>query len=45
MDFAYNHIDPTSPPHSISGVMPTSPGFGAEKIHKILHLFDPDPGY
>jgi hypothetical protein len=45
MDFTYNHIDPTSQPHSISDVMQTSPDFGAKKIHKIHHACDPDPGF
>jgi hypothetical protein len=45
MDFAYNHINPTSQPHLISGVTPTLPDFGAKKIRKILCVYDPDPGY
>jgi hypothetical protein len=45
MVFAYNQINPPSQPHSISGVTPTLPDFGAKKIHKIFHVFNPDPGY
>jgi hypothetical protein len=45
MAFTYSHTDPTSQPHLIFGVTPTSLDFGAKNIHKIHHVFNPDSEY
>jgi hypothetical protein len=45
INFAYNHTIRTSQPHSIYGAMLTSLDFGAKRIHKIHHAYDPDPGF
>jgi hypothetical protein len=42
---AFNHIVRTSQRHSIFGATLTLLDFGAKKICKIRHVYDPDPGF